>query len=248
MTRDAVVLVDPARRRGGQRRFRPDDYRPGLGQVLNCYRGRDLVVKCSPGIDFDYLDRLGFDGEIEVTSYRGSVREACLWSPGLAGSGVRRRAGILDSGEQISDAEPDECDVRPAGRWIVDPDGAVVRAGAGAPLRRPTRTVATGPRDRLPVRRPAAGRGARLRGPRGAGVRRAPAAAGTVGAGLRCAGDPASAASGSIPTRCADGCGHAAANPCRWSSLASAPAAPVTRRPTFAGPRDRPRYAGGGHS
>ena len=129
VTRDAVALVDPARRRGGQRRFRPDDYQPGLGQVLDRYSGRDLVVKCAPGIDFDGVARLGFDGEIEVTSYRGSVREACLWSPGLAGPGVRRRASILDSGEQITDAEPDDCPVRPAGRWIIDPDGAVVRAG-----------------------------------------------------------------------------------------------------------------------
>jgi len=132
VTRDAVVLVDPARRRGGQRRFSPDGYQPGLGQVLDSYRGRDVVVKCAPGIDFDAVGRLGFDGEIEVTSYRGSVREACLWSPGLAGPGVRRRASILDSGEQltqITDVEPDECPVRPAGRWIVDPDGAVVRAG-----------------------------------------------------------------------------------------------------------------------
>ncbi len=132
VTRDAVVLVDPARRRGGQRRFKPDDYQPGLRQVMDCYggsSGRDLVVKCAPGIDFDGVGRLGFDGEIEVTSYRGSVREACLWSAGLAGSGVRRRASILDSGEQITDAEPDDCLVRPAGRWIIDPDGAVVRAG-----------------------------------------------------------------------------------------------------------------------
>jgi THUMP domain-like len=132
VTRDAVVLVDPARRRGGRRRFRPDDYQPGLRQLLDCYRGRDLVVKSSPGIDFDQLSRLGFHGEIEVTSYRGSVREACLWSPGLAGPGVRRRAsilGVLDTGEQITDAEPDDCPVRPAGRWLVDPDGAVVRAG-----------------------------------------------------------------------------------------------------------------------
>ncbi len=132
VTRDAVVLVDPARRRGGQRRFKPDDYQPGLRQVMDCYgssSGRDLVVKCAPGIDFDGVGRLGFDGEIEVTSYRGSVREACLWSAGLAGSGVRRRASILDSGEQITDAEPDDCPVRPAGRWIIDPDGAVVRAG-----------------------------------------------------------------------------------------------------------------------
>jgi hypothetical protein len=135
VTRDAVVVVDPARRRGGRRRLRPDDYQPGLGQLLDSYRRRDLIVKCAPGIDFDQVRRLGFDGEIEVTSYRGSVREACLWSAGLAGPGVRRRASILDGGEQgnqitqIADTEPDDCPVRPAGRWIVDPDGAVVRAG-----------------------------------------------------------------------------------------------------------------------
>jgi THUMP domain-like len=129
VTRDSVVVVDPARRRGGQRRFRPDDYQPGLAPLIETYRGRDVVVKCAPGIDFDHVRRLGFDGEIEVTSYRGSVREACLWSAGLAQPGVRRRASILDRGERITDAEPDDCPVRPAGRWIVDPDGAVVRAG-----------------------------------------------------------------------------------------------------------------------
>lgn len=132
VTRDAVVVVDPARRHGGRRRLRLDDHRPGLGQLIDAYRGRDLVVKCAPGIDFDEVRRLGFDGEIEVTSYRGSVREACLWSAGLARPGVRRRASVLDGasgGEQITDAEPDDCPARSAGRWIVDPDGAVVRAG-----------------------------------------------------------------------------------------------------------------------
>ncbi|WAJ47623.1 class I SAM-dependent methyltransferase [Mycobacterium sp. Aquia_216] len=129
VTRDAVVVVDPARRRGGQRRFHPADYQPGLAELIDCYRGRDLVVKCAPGIDFDQLRRFGFDGEVEVTSYRGSVREACLWSGRLAAPGVRRRASVLDRGEQLTDTEPDDCGVRPAGRWIVDPDGAVVRAG-----------------------------------------------------------------------------------------------------------------------
>ncbi|WP_211281569.1 THUMP-like domain-containing protein [Mycobacterium szulgai] len=127
VTRDTVVVVDPARRSNGRRRMRPADYQPGLGPLLAAYRGRDLVVKCSPGIDFDELSRLGFDGEVEVTSLRGSVREACLWSAGLAGA--RRRATLLDRGEQVTDADPDDCPVRPAGRWIVDPDGAVVRAG-----------------------------------------------------------------------------------------------------------------------
>ena len=129
VTRDALILADPGRRGGGQRRFNPRDYQPALDQLFEVYRGREIVVKCAPGIDFDAVERLGFDGEIEVTSYRGSVREACVWSVGLAQAGVRRRASILDRDEQITDAEPDDCPVRPAGRWMVDPDGAVVRAG-----------------------------------------------------------------------------------------------------------------------
>jgi THUMP domain-like len=129
VTRGAVVLVDPARRSGGRRRFDPRDYTPPLDDLLDVYRGRDLVVKCAPGIDFDAFSRIGFHGEVEVTSLAGSVREACLWSAGLAGGGVNRRATMLDTGEGVTDADPDDCRVAPAGRWIVDPDGAVVRAG-----------------------------------------------------------------------------------------------------------------------
>ena len=129
VTRKAVVLADPARRGGGRRRFDPRDYQPALDQLLGTYSDRQFVVKCAPGIDFEQLGRMGFDGEIELTSYGGSVREACLWSAGFAEPGVRRRASILDRQEQLTDADPDDCPVRPAGRWIVDPDGAVVRAG-----------------------------------------------------------------------------------------------------------------------
>jgi THUMP domain-like len=127
VTAHAVVVIDPARRSGGARRFDPTAYLPPLDQVLEVYRGRDLVVKCAPGIDFGALAELGFTGEIEVTSLEGSVREACLWSPGLATA--RRRATVLDTGEQFTDADPDDCPVAAVGRWIVDPDGAVVRAG-----------------------------------------------------------------------------------------------------------------------
>jgi hypothetical protein len=129
VTRDAVVLADPGRRGGGRRRFDPADYQPALDRLLEVYAGRDIAVKVAPGIDFDKVGMLGFQGEIEVTSWRSSVREACLWSPGLTGAGVRRRATVLDRGEQITDADPADCDVRAAGRWIIDPDGAVVRAG-----------------------------------------------------------------------------------------------------------------------
>ena len=129
VSRDTVVVADPARRSGGRRRFDPAAYQPPLDALLDTYRDRDLVVKCAPGIDFDHFaDR---DCEIEVTSLDGDVREACLWSTGLAEPGVRRRATMLTAGgvTQVTDAEPDDCPVAPAGRWIVDPDGAVVRAG-----------------------------------------------------------------------------------------------------------------------
>jgi THUMP domain-like len=129
VTRNTVVIADPARRSAGRRRFDPRDYTPALDQLLDVYAGRDLAVKCAPGIDFDQIRRLGFDGEIEVTSLGGGVREACLWSSGLAAPAVTRRATILDRAEEITDAEPDDCEVAEAGRWIVDPDGAVVRAG-----------------------------------------------------------------------------------------------------------------------
>jgi hypothetical protein len=58
------------------------------------------------------------------------VREAALWSAGLATT--RRRATVLSSRAApwtVTDDEDEHCPVAPVGEWIVDPDGAVVRAG-----------------------------------------------------------------------------------------------------------------------
>ncbi|MET9289556.1 THUMP-like domain-containing protein [Nocardia beijingensis] len=124
-----VVIADPARRADGRRTHDPAKLQPPLPDLLDTYRGRDLAVKCAPGLDFD---RLGWPGEVEVVSLDGSVREACLWSPGLAEAGVTRRATVLSSKSAawtITDAEPDVIEERPPGQWIIDPDGAVVRAG-----------------------------------------------------------------------------------------------------------------------
>lgn len=129
VTRDAVVVADPARRSAGRRRFDPRDYTPALDLLLEVHRGRDIAVKCAPGIDFAVLDQFGFRGEVEITSWDGSVREACLWSEGLTETGVRRRATVLDTGEQLTDTDADDCPVSAVDRWIIDPDGAVVRAG-----------------------------------------------------------------------------------------------------------------------
>jgi hypothetical protein len=130
VSRHTVVLADPARRTDGQRRFNPKSYQPPLDALLAVYRQRDYAVKAAPGIDFDWLRGVGFAGEIEVTSLAGDVREACLWSPGL--SSAARTATVLRAGggiERVTDADPDDSDVAEAGKWLVDPDGAVVRAG-----------------------------------------------------------------------------------------------------------------------
>ncbi|UGT57099.1 THUMP-like domain-containing protein [Nocardia asteroides] len=128
-TRDTVIIADPARRADGRRTYDPAKLQPPLPDLLTAYAGRDIAVKSAPGLDFD---RLGWEGEVEIVSLDGSVREACLWSPGLAGAGVTRRATVLDSrggATTLTDADPDDIPERAPGDWIVDPDGAVVRAG-----------------------------------------------------------------------------------------------------------------------
>ncbi|MFC7340917.1 THUMP-like domain-containing protein [Saccharopolyspora griseoalba] len=131
ITRDAAVVADPARRDdAGRRRWNPADLVPPLDALLEVHAGRDLVVKCAPGLDFDVVPD---DAEAEVVSLRGQVREAALWFGELAEPGVRRRASVLDADgsirTSITDAEPDDCQVDEVREWIVDPDGAIVRAG-----------------------------------------------------------------------------------------------------------------------
>lgn len=128
-TAGTVVIADPARRAGGKRTFDPAALQPPLPDLLAAYPGRDMAVKCAPGLDFDRLD---WAGEVEIVSLDGAVREACLWSAGLSEPGVTRRATVLTGTGTVTtltDAESDEIPERAPGEWIVDPDGAVVRAG-----------------------------------------------------------------------------------------------------------------------
>lgn len=132
-SRAEVVFADPARRSGGRRTFRLEDLVPPLPELMVTYADRRLVVKCAPGLDYQLLrNRFGFEGDVEIVSLDGGVREATLWSGfSTDGPGVTR-ATVLRSGGgsfTIDDTEPDTCTVGEAGRWILDPDGAVIRAG-----------------------------------------------------------------------------------------------------------------------
>jgi hypothetical protein len=128
VTRETVVVADPARRdSSGRRRWRPEDFAPALDDLAEAYAGRDLMVKCAPGLD---PAAAPWAREVELISLDGRVREASLIGGGLATA--TRRATVLrsdGSAWSITDAEPDDVPVGEVGDWIVDPDGAVVRAG-----------------------------------------------------------------------------------------------------------------------
>ena len=127
----ADVVVDPARRAGGRRVFDPRAYTPPLDLVLSWReRVRALVVKVAPGVDHEALPP---DLEVEVVSLRGEVKEAVLLA-GAARSGHRRTATLLPGPHVLFDDPVDPPEVRPPGPWLLEPDGAVVRAHLVAQL------------------------------------------------------------------------------------------------------------------
>jgi hypothetical protein len=124
-----VILADPARRAGGRRISSPQDLLPPLPDLVDTHREKALMIKCAPGLDFSE-----WDGGVTVTSLDGGVKEACLYSPQLA---TARRAVLLASTSEsaadvIEEYAGDREDLPQAGEigeFIIDPDGAVVRAG-----------------------------------------------------------------------------------------------------------------------
>jgi hypothetical protein len=128
----AVLVADPARRTAAGRRVRrPEEMTPPLDAIADTdLADTDLVVSTAPGLDFTLVP---WAREVELVSLDGRVREAALWSAGLVlQDGPTRRATVLSSRAapwQLTDADDDTCGVREVGEWLVDPDGAVVRAG-----------------------------------------------------------------------------------------------------------------------
>jgi hypothetical protein len=119
-----AVFVDPARRTGRGRTFDPEAYAPPLSWAVRAARTAPFAaVKVAPGIPHEAVPA---DAEAEWVSDRGDVKEAALWfgtNPGAV------RATLLPSGAVLRAAESEEDPrVRPVGRFLYEPDGAVIRA------------------------------------------------------------------------------------------------------------------------
>ncbi|MFF4502415.1 methyltransferase domain-containing protein [Streptomyces sp. NPDC001401] len=123
-----AVFVDPARRGGRGRIFDPEAYSPPLSWAVEAARKAPrAALKIAPGIPHEAIPA---DAEAEWISDGGDVKEAVLWFGPRVTPGARR-ATLLPSGAGVraspATALPDP-EVRPVGRYLYEPDGAVIRA------------------------------------------------------------------------------------------------------------------------
>jgi predicted RNA methylase len=126
LDRHDVVFCDPARRTATGRTFEPRSYSPPWAFVESLLRRR-AVVKVAPGIPHALVP----DGvEAEWVSWEGALKEATLWAG--TPEHVRARATVLRSGlpaATLTNDDPATDPVSgPAGRYVYEPDDAVVRA------------------------------------------------------------------------------------------------------------------------
>lgn len=130
-----AAFVDPARRSTKVGTDRRGGYTPPLSWSLALPLPR-VAVKAAPGIDHSVVP----DGwELEFVAVGRELKEAVLWSP--AWSTAARRATVIpqqggadDAVTLVADPSTPAREVRPPGRYLLDPSPAVTRAGAVADL------------------------------------------------------------------------------------------------------------------
>ncbi len=124
------IWADPARRIDGRRVFSTESYRPPLSSLLPlANKAPGAGIKLAPGVSYDELDSLlgSTPHEIEVLSVQRQCREAVLWLGEL--QTTSRRATVLPGAHTLI-AHPliGPVPVTPPGRYLYEPDPAVIRA------------------------------------------------------------------------------------------------------------------------
>ncbi|MEU9447376.1 class I SAM-dependent methyltransferase [Streptomyces sp. NPDC048277] len=118
-----AVFVDPARRGGRGRIFDPEAYSPPLSWAVGAAStARVAALKIAPGVPHEAIPA---DAEAEWISDAGEVKEAVLWfgtEPGAV------RATLLPGPRTLLGRGLPDPRVRPVGRYLYEPDGAVIRA------------------------------------------------------------------------------------------------------------------------
>lgn len=119
-----AAFCDPARRGGGRRIFDPRAYSPPFSFLTELAAAVPATgAKVAPGIPHSLIPS---GAEAEWISDSGEVKEAALWFGPL--STQDRRATLLPSGATLTSSGAVAA-VGPVGRYLYEPDGAVIRAG-----------------------------------------------------------------------------------------------------------------------
>ena len=122
------VWLDPARRAGGRRLDNPADWSPPLDWAFDLAATLPTGIKLGPGLDRGLLPA---EGEAQWVSVDGEVVELAVWSGVLARPGVGRAALVLRSGsaaELTAAHDSEDAEVGSLGEYLLEPDGAVIRA------------------------------------------------------------------------------------------------------------------------
>ncbi|MFC8366379.1 methyltransferase domain-containing protein, partial [Streptomyces griseorubiginosus] len=119
-----AVFVDPARRSTKRGRiFDPEAYSPPLSWAVQAALGAPhAALKVAPGIPHEAVPE---EAEAEWISDGGDVKEAVLWFGGTPGA---VRATLLPGPRTLPGRGLPDPGVRSVGRYLYEPDGAVIRA------------------------------------------------------------------------------------------------------------------------
>ncbi|MEU8867023.1 THUMP-like domain-containing protein [Streptomyces umbrinus] len=119
-----AVFVDPARRGGRGRVFDPEAYSPPLSWAVRTALEAPLAaLKIAPGIPHETVPA---EAGAEWISDCGDVKEAVLWFG--TGEAASVRATLLPGPRTLVGRGLPDPQVRPLGRYLYEPDGAVIRA------------------------------------------------------------------------------------------------------------------------
>ena len=127
-----AAFCDPARRRGSGRLFNPAAFSPSWTFVSELVAAVPAtVLKLAPGIEHALIPS---GAEAQWVSVDGDVVEAAFWCGPLAE--VPRRATLItaDGLTELTGDGRTEAPVGGVGRFVYDPDGAVIRAHLVATL------------------------------------------------------------------------------------------------------------------
>lgn len=126
------VYLDPARRTSGHnntsRLTKSEDYSPSLDFAFGLAAQLPTGIKLGPGFDRELIPD---NCEAQWVSVGGDVVELGLWFGPLAREGIARSALIMTpEGMHELTAATDSADaeVGPLGKYLYEPDGAVIRA------------------------------------------------------------------------------------------------------------------------